>query len=73
MFKWGVENELVPVEVYQALRAVSGLAKGRSKARETEPVRPVPEEIVEATLPHLNPVVRAMVQFQHPTGWRLRR
>ncbi len=36
-FKWGVENELVPVDVCQALRAASGLAKGRSQVRETEP------------------------------------
>lgn len=70
MFRWGVENELIPVEVYQALLAVKGLAKGRSKARETEPVKPVQDERVEATLRHLTRVVCAMVQLQRLTGCR---
>jgi hypothetical protein len=33
MFKWGVENEQVPVHVYQALRTVAGLRRGRTEAR----------------------------------------
>ena len=52
MFKWGVENEVVPVTVYQALQAVDGLKKGRSLARESRPVFPVRDEVVTATLPH---------------------
>src|SRR5262249_38615653 len=43
---------------------------GKTTARETEKVRPVAEEHVEATLPYLRPVVRAMVQFQRFTGAR---
>jgi len=70
MFRWGVENELVPVEVYQALMTVAGLRKGRSEARETEPVEPVCDEHVDATLPFLTEVVRSMVQFQRLTGCR---
>ena len=70
MFRWGVENELVPVEVYQALMTVAGLRKGRTGARETEPVKPVPDEYVDATLPFLTEVVRSMVQFQRLTGCR---
>jgi hypothetical protein len=38
MFRWAVENELVPVAIYQALAAVSGLRKGRSHVRETKAV-----------------------------------
>ncbi len=37
MFKWGVENETVPPDVFHALAAVSGLTRGRSEARESEP------------------------------------
>lgn len=70
MFRWGVENELASAETHQALMAVSGLRKGRSEARETEPVKPVPDEHVDAVLPHLPEVVRAMVQFQRQTGCR---
>src|SRR5262249_53377334 len=50
IFKWGVENELVPPEVYNALRCVSGLQFGRSKAKEAEPVKPVADWAVDATL-----------------------
>src|SRR5262249_33132323 len=46
-FRWGVENELVPVAVYDALRAVKALAAGRTAAHETEPIRPVEPETVE--------------------------
>ena len=44
MFKWGVENELVPSGVLHALQAVTGLKRGRTTAPENKPVRPVPEE-----------------------------
>jgi integrase len=70
MFGWAVEHELLPVEVHQALRRVKGLRKGRSAARETAPVEPVPEESIRATLPHLSPQVAAMVELQHLTGAR---
>ena len=30
MFKWGVENELVPPSVYHGLQAVAGLKRGRA-------------------------------------------
>ena len=54
----------------QALAAVAGLEKGRSDARERPPVRPVAEETVEATLPHLSPQVAAMVRLQLLTAAR---
>ena len=47
--------------VLQALQAVAGLSAGRSQAKEGEEVPPVPPEVVQATLPHLKPVIRAMV------------
>ena len=70
MFKWGVENEVVPVTVYQALQAVGGLKKGRSLARESRPVFPVRDEVVTATLPHLSCVLQAMIRIQQLTGCR---
>ncbi len=69
-FRWGVENELVPAGVYHGLQAVSGLQRGRSEARETEPVLPVSEDHVRAVLPHLQPRVAAMVELQLVTGMR---
>ena len=69
-FKWAVGEELVPPSILQALQAVAGLARGRSDARETEPVRPVPEEFVRAVLPHVLPPVAAMIELQLLTGAR---
>ena len=43
---------------------------GRSSAPESVPVRPVPDEVVEAILPFASPQVRAMVQLQQLTGMR---
>jgi integrase len=70
MFKWAAGEELVPVAVYQALATVAGLARGSSPARETDPVKPVPDAAVAATLPHLSPPLAAMVQLQLLTGMR---
>jgi hypothetical protein len=70
MFKWAVEQELVPPSLYHGLQAVAGLKKGRSEARESRPVAPVADEHVEATLPHLTPQVRAMVRVQQLAGMR---
>jgi integrase len=70
MFGWAVENELLPVAVSQALREVKGLRKGRSAARETTPIKPVAEELIQAVLPHLSPQVAAMIQLQHLCGSR---
>jgi hypothetical protein len=70
MFKWAVAEELIPPMVYQGLLAVSGLKKGRTEARETQPIRPVADEYVTAVLPFLTIPVRAMVQVQRLTGMR---
>jgi hypothetical protein len=47
LFRWGTEREMVPGNVYHALQSVQGLRKGRSAARETEPVQEVHESVVE--------------------------
>lgn len=70
MFRWGVSEELVPETVYRALTTVRGLEKGRCSARESEPVRPVLDEAVEAVLPHVLPPARAMIRLQRLTGAR---
>ena len=70
MFKWAVGEELVPEAVYGGLRAVSGLQAGRSAARETEDVLPVPVADYEATLPFLPFAARALVELMRFTGMR---
>lgn len=70
VFKWAVAEELVPGDVYHALRAVESLRRGTPGVRDTEPVKPVPVETVAAILPYLQPAMRAMVRVQVLTGMR---
>ena len=70
IFKWAAGEELIPFAAYHALTAVTGLQRGRTAARETEPVGPVDDATVDATLPHLNRYVRGLVEFQRLTGCR---
>jgi integrase len=69
-FAWAVENEHVPPQVLHGLQAVRGLARGRSNAKESEPVKPVPEAFVDAIKPHVSPQVWAMIELQRYTGMR---
>jgi integrase len=70
LFKWAAGRKLVPLSVHQALDTVEGLRVGRSKARETAPVKAVAQTVVDATLPHMTPQVAAMVRLQLLTGMR---
>lgn len=70
IWAWAAENELVPIETYQALAIVAGLRKGRSEAREKPPVRPVPDEAIAKVLPHLPATIATMVQVQRLAGMR---
>ena len=71
LFKWATAEELINSSIYHALFAVGGLTYGRSEARETDPVRPVADEHINATLPYLGSVVAAMVRVQRITGMRI--
>lgn len=70
MFRWAVSRELVPVGSYQALATLPGLKKGKSSAKETEPVQPVDAETVEATLKHAKPIIADMIRLQLLLGCR---
>jgi integrase len=70
VFRWAVAEELVPPSVDHGLSAIEGLRKGRTAAREPEPVRPVPDEVVEATLPAVPEVVADMIRLQRLCGAR---
>jgi integrase len=70
VFRWGVSKEIVPAVVLTALEAMQGLQRGRTDARETEPVKPVPVAFVDAIREHVLPEVWGMVQLQLLTGMR---
>jgi integrase len=70
MLKWAVGEKLIPADVLAEVKTVKALELGRQGVRETEEVRPVPDEHVRAVLPYLPAPVRAMVQVQWLTGMR---
>ena len=51
MFKWAASHEMIPADVFERLKTVPALRRGRTVARETAPVRSVPIETVAATRP----------------------
>jgi integrase len=70
VFRWATSQEILPAHVFHALQSVTGLRRGRSSARESEPVRPVDRARVEAIRSHLSRQVAALVELQLLTGAR---
>jgi integrase len=70
MYRWAVENEVVPVTAYQALANVRGLKFGQTAVVERARVQPVSDSAIQAALPFMPPPVRAMVQLLRITGCR---
>jgi integrase len=70
LFKWCASEELVPAGVYESLRTVEGLRSGRTEARESAPVRPVADDLVDAVRPFVSRQVWAMIELQRLTGMR---
>ena len=60
----------MPGTVAHALREVRGLAKGRSPARETEPVTVVPEQHVRKVLDLVPIEIGVIIKLQELTGMR---
>jgi len=67
---WCVEEALIPSSVAEGVRHVQPLKYGRTSARETEPVAPVPDQFVTAIREHTTAPVWAMVRLQLLTGMR---
>ena len=61
---------MVPPSIHHSLKALAGLRRGKSNARESEPVRPVPDAYVDAIRPHVTRQIWAMVTLQRLTGMR---
>ena len=69
-FRWATAQEMIPPSVHQALATVEGLRYGRCGARESQPVRPVAENLIESVKPLVSDEVRAMIELQLLTGCR---
>jgi len=70
MFKWAAAEEMIPASVHQALSMVTGLRRGRTEARETTPILPVDDTVIEQTLERLPAIVADMVRLERLTGMR---
>ncbi len=73
VFRWATEKELTPAHVWQTLKAVQPLRIGRSDAVDHDPVMPVPQADLDATLVVLRerrPEVADMVLLQLSAGMR---
>ena len=70
MFKWAARESLIPAQVAMDLAVVDGLRRGRTVAREPEPIRPAPESDVLAIKEHASSTIWAMLQVQLLTGMR---
>jgi integrase len=64
VFRYAASQELIPVEVLHRLETVEGLRAGQSNARESEPVRPVPEADIEAIREFVPATVWNAIQLQ---------
>jgi integrase len=71
VFRWGVENEMVPGAVVTELECVKSLRKGRCEARESEPVQPVPDADLKASLGKMAPITSVMVRLMVLSGARV--
>jgi integrase len=70
VFKWAGAEGLVDPSVFHGLQCVEALKRGRTTARETDPIGPAPEAFVDAIREHTLPEVWAMVELQRLTGMR---
>ena len=70
VFRWAASQEMIPASICEALRTVSPLKRGRTDARESVPVKPVPDEHVEAVRSRVSRQVRALIDLQLLTGSR---
>ncbi len=70
VFRWGVSEQLIPSDTHAALTTVAPLRRGRSDARESDPVKPVPQAHIDAVRPHVGRQVSALIELQLHTGAR---
>ena len=70
MWAWALDEGIVSATRKAELSQVRPLAAFRSEARETDPVKPVPDADMEATLTRLSRNLADMVRVERLTGMR---
>ena len=69
-FRWSSGEELIPIVLHTALKALAPLRKGKTTAPEAPPRLPADPVAVDAALPHLPPHTRSLVELLRLTGMR---
>lgn len=70
MIGWALDEALIPATVKAELTQVKGVKRGRSAAPERQPVRPVDDATIAATVAHMMPNTADMVRVHRYTGMR---
>jgi integrase len=70
ILSWAVENEYLDGTVVHSIREVAPLPKGRSEARETDPIGPAPEESFRAIVESGHRILADLIRVQLYTGAR---
>ena len=70
VFKWGVEQELVPPSIWHGLQAVAGLKRGRTEVPEPKRIRPALQAHIDIIQPNVSRQVWALIQLQLFTAAR---
>jgi len=70
MIRWGERKGHVPPGTLHRLAATQLLRYGETPAREPEPIGPVSDAVIDATLEHLAGAVPDLVRFQRLVGCR---
>jgi len=70
VFRWAVAEEMIPASVYERLRTVESLRKGKGDAREAKPIEPVADAHIDAVMPYVSRQVWAMIELQRLTAAR---
>lgn len=70
MISWALDEALIPAAVKAELTQVKGVKRGRSAAPERQPVRPVSDDTIAATVAHMVDNTADMVRLHRLTGMR---
>ena len=70
MVAWALDEALIPASVKAELTQVKGVKRGRTPARESNPVRPVDDATISATVAAMMPNTADMVRLHRVTGMR---
>lgn len=73
MVRWAVAKRHLPGTILEEVKAVEPVKKGRAlglRAREHDPIGPVPQAHIHAIQPHVSAVAWGLIQFQLLTGAR---